>query len=62
MSVEYVAYKGEEVIAIGTDIECAKTLGVSPKTVRFYTTPTHRRRIAKSKKPESLIVVVRVEI
>lgn len=42
--VTYVVYKGDDVIATGTADECAKLLGVKPRTVRWYASPSAGRR------------------
>jgi hypothetical protein len=41
---QYVIYKGEEVVAIGTRLEVAERLGVKPETINFYASPCHWRR------------------
>jgi hypothetical protein len=46
---EYAVYKGDDLLAIGTAKECAEELGVRAETIRFYSTPCHKRRIAKGK-------------
>ncbi|WJE55352.1 hypothetical protein QRE66_12195 [Bacillus cereus] len=33
---EYVVYKGESLVCIGTMQECAQHMGVLPETVRYY--------------------------
>lgn len=40
---EYVLYKGEEPIAMGTKREIAEQLGVSVNTVSYYGTPVYAR-------------------
>ena len=42
--IEYALYRGEEVLAIGTKNEIARTLGIKPETVLFYGTPSYRKR------------------
>lgn len=42
--VEYALYKGEDIIAIGTKKEIAEQLGIKEDTVRFYGTPTWKKR------------------
>ena len=54
----YALYKGEECLGIGTLKELAKELNVQYKTMRFYTTPTYKRRVKKGKNRR---VLVRVE-
>lgn|SRR5690625_3978531 len=41
----YEVVKGYEVLATGTVEECAEQTGLSVSTIRFYTTPAHRRRL-----------------
>lgn len=42
--VEYALYKGDTLLHTGTLDELAKKHGVKVETIRFYTTPAHRRR------------------
>ena len=58
---EYVLYKGEEVIGIGTAKELAKQHGINEQTVRFYATPSHMRRVENSVDPEDRIIAVKVD-
>ena len=46
---EFVLYKGEELIAMGTKKEIAEQLGVSASTVGYYGTPVYARRTSESK-------------
>lgn len=48
-------YKGEECLGIGTLEELAKELNVKYETMYFYTTPTYKKRIKKSKKRRELV-------
>ena len=52
---EYAMYKGDECIAIGTIDEIAKRLNVKVKTIKFYLTPTYKKRVKKSKNRRELI-------
>lgn len=47
---EYAVYKGDNLVCIGTAKECAAEMGVQPETIKFYTTPTYQKRLAKRKK------------
>ena len=58
MSKVYAMYKGDECLGIGTLIQLAKQFNVQYKTMRFYTTPTYKRRVKKGKNRR---VLVRVE-
>ena len=40
----YALYHGDTVLTIGTVEELAKYLGVTKRTIKFYTTPTHLKR------------------
>ena len=42
--VEYAAYKGEDIIGVGTIDELAKTTGFTKQTLKFSATPTARKR------------------
>ncbi|HDR8494225.1 TPA: hypothetical protein QC448_005334 [Bacillus cereus] len=58
---EYVVYKGESFVCIGTIQECADYMGVLPATVRFYTRPAYQRRIASRKNARNYITVTKLE-
>ena len=53
----YALYKGEECLGIGTIKELAKELNVKEDTIRFYTTPTYKKRVKKSKKRRELVFI-----
>lgn len=55
MNKIYAMYKGEECLGIGTLEELAKELNVKYETMYFYTTPTYKKRIKKSKKRRELV-------
>lgn len=42
--VMYALYYGDELLTVGTKKELAKYLGVTVRTISFYSTPTHKRR------------------
>jgi len=58
---EYVMYKGEDLLSIGTLDEIAEERGIDRETVRFYTTPAYGRRVAKRKNARNYITVTRME-
>ncbi|MGH0427608.1 hypothetical protein [Bacillus pretiosus] len=58
---EYVVYKGESLLCIGTIQECADYMGVLPATVRYYTTPAYQRKLAKRKKARNYLTVAVLE-
>ena len=45
---EYALYKGDKFIDIGTKDYLAKKINVSEKTITFYSSPAHLRRIKDS--------------
>lgn len=45
---EYVLYKGDELLAMGTKREIAEQLGVSASTVGYYGTPAYARRTSEN--------------
>ena len=53
----YAMYKGEECLGIGTIKELAEILNVKESTIRFYTTPTYKKRCKKGKKRRELIKI-----
>lgn len=46
---EYVLYKGEELLAMGTKREIAEQLGVSPSTIGYYRTPVYAQRTSEER-------------
>ncbi|MFJ8414073.1 hypothetical protein [Bacillus paramycoides] len=58
---KYVVYKGELLLCIGTIQECADYMGVLPATVRFYTRPVYKERVAKRKNARNYITVTELE-
>lgn len=54
---EYVVYKGESFVCLGTIKECAQHMGVLPETVRYYTTPAYQRKLAKRKRARNYLTV-----
>lgn len=53
---EYAIYRGDELLAIGSAKECAEKLGVQSQYIRWLTTPTAKRRLAKRKNPAMCVV------
>ena len=45
----YALYKGEDIRHIGTIDEIAEKENVLPKTIKFYGTPTYKKRRKNSK-------------
>ncbi|MED2795517.1 MULTISPECIES: hypothetical protein [Bacillus cereus group] len=58
---EYVVYKGESFVCIGTIKECAQHIGVLPATVYFYRSSTYKKRVAERKKARNYITVTKLE-
>lgn len=50
-------YKGEECLGIGTIKELAKELNVKEDTIKFYLTPTYKRRVKKGKNRRELVCI-----
>lgn len=61
MERQVAVYQGDEMVCLGTVEECAEELGVRPKTIRYYLTPTYQRRYDAYKRPERARYVVEVE-
>ena len=53
MEKYFALYKGDEFIDLGTAKELAKKYNLKPETIRHLSTPSHRRRIEKTKKAVS---------
>lgn len=45
----YAIYKKETCLAIGTIPEIAKVLGIKKKSVRFYGSPSYKKRTSEEK-------------
>jgi hypothetical protein len=58
---EFAIYKGDELLAIGTDESCAEKLGVTKEYIYWLTMPTAKRRLAKRKRPDRCIVGIRLD-
>lgn len=57
MNKIYALYKGDEYLGMGTIKELAKIHGVKHRTIRFYLTPTYKKRCGSSKKRLVLVEV-----
>lgn len=55
MSGLYAAYRGDELVAIGTVEELAEVLGVKPRTVRWYATPSAKKLAERSKRARLVV-------
>ena len=58
---EFAVYRGEELLVMGTAKECAEFLNIKPKTVKYYSTPTWRKRYEGRKKPEKCLIAVKLD-
>ena len=56
MVKEYALYKGDNLIMIGTIKELAEAQKVKEDTIRFYSTPTNKKRDKKGNKK----IVIRI--
>ncbi len=54
--MQYALYKGDEFLTLGTIREIAEETGKSELTLRFYTTPAHRKR-----RKETSLIVIKIE-
>lgn len=60
----FALYKGEEFIDIGTAKEIAKRRGVTPKFIKYLSTPTNLKRIDARKnknKTSNAMICVKIE-
>ena len=55
----YAVYRGDKFIDLGTAYQLAHKLNVSPETIKFYTTPTYKKRMKNSY--EKRIIVIKIE-
>lgn len=51
----YAMYKGDKCLASGTLYQLAQKLDIDIQTLRFYLTPTYRKRVGDSKNRRELI-------
>jgi hypothetical protein len=58
---EYAVYKGDEFLCVGTAEECAKYLGVLPRTVRYYSYEKYLKKVEKRKNPKNFIIAVKLD-
>lgn len=58
---EYALYKGDEIIGIGTAKELAEKLGIKPETIRWYATPSQKKRVAAAADPENQMIAVKID-
>lgn len=58
---EYVMYKGDDLLCIGTLEEIAMERGVQKETMHYYTTPAYQRKLAKRKNPRNYITLTRLD-
>ena len=54
---EYVIYKGDKFLYIGSKKECAEYLNVKENTIYFYTTPTYSKRFMENYDSNKLIIL-----
>lgn len=55
----YTAYRGDDLVAIGTKKELARALGVKVSTIGFYTTPAWRKRRGEN---STAVLVVKIDM
>ena len=49
MATEYALYKGDELLSIGSISELANEFKVGERTIKFYMTPTYKKRTSERK-------------
>lgn len=54
---EFAMYKGDELLGIGTAKELAEKLNVKVETIRFYNTPTYKKRVKQGKNRKVLVEI-----
>lgn len=59
-NIEVTVYKGDNVVAFGSIQECATKLSVTPEYIYWLLTPSAARRQEKRKKPDEVMVAVRI--
>ena len=53
----YALYKGEELLATGTPLQIAYKMGVKLRTIKFYKTPTYKKRRINGKNYRELVEI-----
>lgn len=53
----YALYKGEKLLADGTLLQIAHKMGVKLRTIKFYKTPTYKKRRANGKNFRELVEI-----
>lgn len=54
---QYAIYEFDKFVFMGTIKECAEHLSVNEKSARFYSTPTHKKRIDDGRNGTILVKV-----
>lgn len=54
---EYTLYKGNDLLAMGTIQQIAEQMKVKDRTIKFYTTPTYKRRCKDSFKRLTIVKI-----
>lgn len=58
---EFVMYKGEDFLHIGTLDEIAEERGVLKRTIYYYTTDAYQNKVSKRKTARNYITVTKLE-
>ena len=58
---EYAIYKGDTYLFSGTAEECANYRGVKVETIKYWTTPTYEKRLAKRKRSKNPLIVIKLD-
>lgn len=56
----FAAYRGDTYLMTGTKFQLAEYLGVEPDTIKWYSTPSYRKRVEDRGQKEKRIIVVPV--
>lgn len=59
---EYALYKGDRLLAIGTIHQIAKDQGVKPRTVYYYGTKAHKRKLREREESNNARVLVPIDL
>ena len=57
MTKIYAMYKGDKLLASGTLYQLAKELKIEIQTLRFYLTPTYKKRLKKGINRRELVEI-----
>lgn len=59
--MDYALYRGDNLIIIGTAEELAKEMEIKVSSVKWYLTPSCKKRMDKMKNKDNAVVIIKIE-